>query len=192
MKNPGILIFFLTGVICSCNLINEKHTKGLSDCHIGTYEELIGSQISQAKNILEKEFYVKDTLLEDEGESWRALLCCRDSSCNSPFMLVETSWVDKSLIQRLSILGGTIYIHNDSIQVNSHVSQVKEYLSNEIPNAPDGYFFIKDKLCPNVFYEVETSEKDSLLYYGRITNIEQISNDAIITKIIIHPRASGS
>ena len=176
----GILVF-------SCNTLNKKSIgNNQSSCYIDFYKGVLEQPISKAKTTLREKYYVVETEMYEEGESWPALKGCETIGCASPTIIAETSWLDKNLIQRLQILKGSIFIHEDSIRIGMLFYELSKYVSSEIPNAPDGYFFVKDKHCSNVFYQLQSIDKDSTLFYGRVSKLNQVPKNAIIEKIIVN------
>lgn len=181
MKYVFLFLIILIMYLNSCNIFNNNQ----QDCSEGFLFQLIGKSYIEAKYILEDNFYIIEHEVYSEGESWPALYCYLDTNNNKPDILVETSWINKKEIHRINIFEETVSLHHGNVKVGMYFNDVKKFVSSKLPSSPDGYFFLKDKKCLNVHYLMTINDKDSIFYYGKISNLKDVPKEAIVEMIII-------
>ena len=189
MKLISILLLFLIppNVFLCCNFAKrDKQTKLTENkTYVNIYvidslKKIINSDIRSLKSLsFPQNVFLKDTILESEGVSWKGFSFYKESKL---LFLVETNWQDTNKIQRIGISSSEILGPN-GIKVGSKFKDIKNYLSNKIPSCPDGYFCLDDKIQKDIsyFFDIQNNEK---LYYGNI-RFDSIPEDVEVNEILI-------
>lgn len=146
---------------------------GIGNVKLGSYLPTIsGSQ----------KYPIKDTILQSEGVSWPAKVVISKKD-ERPLVLLEANWQDKDELHRVTVVDSLPEILKSNIKVGSKLGNIKKFLSNKIPDSPDGYLFLKLKEQKNIHLEFPYQNT-----FKGITLLEQIPDSLSVKSIVIMNR----
>jgi len=161
----------------SGNTIEKEPTDQVS--YVNAFKQFLGKPFSTLD--IPSNLQKKDTTFEaEDGTTWPGLIIFQNEQV---LFWVETSWIDTINIRTLTIVSPQITFR-DSIHVNSKFADIKSYLCDKIPSAPDGYFYLKDKLDNRIYYYFDIEGFPELSY--RQPQFDSIPADLVIKSIVLY------
>lgn len=182
MKTLYIILFFYTLTynsifLLSTDVIYLDNDIKLNSINISDLIKYLGIPINDAPIIEELTRKTSVVYGNDDTISW---LSVNYYIANEVVLSMESNWVDKDKINRITI-------HNDLFKDNNlFVGQKVGALRKQLIGStsyPDGYLFVKYSGNSHITIELDIKNK-SELYYGT-SNINDIADDVMVKSIIL-------
>lgn len=159
-----------------------------TEIRISTIEDLqrdiLGKSLDELRNskvyFFDNLLNVKDSLMQDEGVEWDALIYKENSI---PIILAESSWKEKSRVTRVDILYEGLKT-KDGVGVGSAFIDLRPLINFESwKDFPDGYVAFKDKRNNHIVYWMDIQSNPTLGEGPLVEN--HVPNDLKIESITL-------
>jgi hypothetical protein len=174
--------FFILLLVLSCS--SKTATTEIKISHIEDLQrDILGKSLDEVRNskvyFLDNLLKVRDTLMQDEGVEWHALIF-EDSI---PIILAESSWKEKDRVSRVDILYDGLKT-KDGIGVGSTFMDLRSLIDfGSWKDFPDGYVAFKDRNNDYLVYWMDISNNPALGEGSLIEN--EVPNDLRIESITL-------
>ncbi|RFS18685.1 hypothetical protein DVR12_26945 [Chitinophaga silvatica] len=169
------VIAFVVFILFGC----ESSQKDIFDV---LKDSILDSKIEQVRInlVLNEKYNLKDTVIEDEGVEWKAVLL-KERGNNRLLAILETNWENQTVISRITIVDESIGKGN--YRVGSQFKEVKDSIdSTNLNNSPDGVLALTSKRDKRINILLDLPETSPLT--EGVSSLNEIPDKLQIKEIV--------